>query len=328
MMTRSTRKTAGIAATVTAAIALGAPSALGAQDYPTQPIQATVAFGAGGFADSMGRIFAQGLSDRLGQPIVVQNQGGAGGNIGATRVANEPADGYHMLITTSSIALSQAIYANLEYDLDNDLTVIAVPVSSPEVLAVHPSVPANDLSEFVEWARSVDEVVYGSAGVGSTTHLVATYFLDHLAGLENIVHVPYSGGGPANQAAIGGEIHMVGSSNAVYPFIREGLLTGLAIGSAEEHDAVPGVRTFQDQGFDLEAAAWVAFFMPAGVDDAIVERLNTEVNAMLEDPAFQERLRSAGVQMHARNVEETRAFVTSEIANWQNMVEVVGVEVQ
>lgn len=327
-MTDKIARQGAIAVAVAGAVALAAPVALQAQDYPTQPIQATVAFGAGGFADSIGRIFAQGLSDRLGQPIVVQNQGGAGGNVGATRVSNEPADGYHMLITTSSIALSQAIYANLEYDLHEDLTVIAAPVSSPEVLAVHPSVPANDLNEFVEWAQTVDEVAYGSAGVGSTTHLVSTYFLDHLAGLENIVHVPYSGGGPANQAAIGGEIDMIGSSNAVYPFIREGLLRGLGIASDEEHDAVPGVRTFKDQGFDLSAAAWVAFFMPAGVDEAIVEKLNAEVNAMLDDPAIQDRLREAGVQMHQRDVEGTREFVLTEIDNWQNMVDVVGVEVQ
>ncbi|WP_114965489.1 Bug family tripartite tricarboxylate transporter substrate binding protein [Alkalilacustris brevis] len=327
-MTKKTHRNGAIATAVAGVVALAAPAAVSAQDYPTQPIQATVAFGAGGFADTIGRIFAQGLSDRLGQPIVVQNQGGAGGNVGATRVANEPADGYHMLITTSSIALSQAIYANLEYDLHEDLTVIAAPVTSPEVLAVHPSVPANDLNEFIEWARTVDEVTYGSAGVGSTTHLVSTYFLDHLGGLDNIVHVPYSGGGPANQAAIGGEIDMIGSSNAVYPFIREGLLKGLGIASAEEHDAVPGVRTFRDQGFDLEAAAWVALFMPAGVDDAVIERINTEVNAMLDDPDVQQRLRDAGVQMHSRNVEETRAFVLSEIDNWQNMVDVVGVEVQ
>lgn len=324
-MARISRRTI-LTTTLAAGMALG--TGVQAQSWPTQPIEAVVAFAAGGFADTIGRIVAQGVSERLGQPIVVSNQGGAGGNIAATRISRADADGYTMLITTSSIALSQSIYSSLEYDLMNDLQIIAAFASSPEILAANPSVPANNVAELIDWARAQGEVTFASAGVGSTSHLVADYFLNTLAGV-NAVHVTYSGGGPANQAAISGEVDLVGSSNAAYPFVREGLLKGIAIASLSEHDAVPGVATFDSQGFEgFTGAAWVSFFMPAGVDPAIVERMNAEVNAVLADPATRERLAQAGVQLHQRDVAESRAFLEAEIDNWRTMVAAVGIEVQ
>jgi tripartite-type tricarboxylate transporter receptor subunit TctC len=327
MIGRKTRLGALLASFAMSASLLGSTGAQ-AQDYPDKPINFVVCCAAGGFADSVGRIIAQGLSSRLGQPIVVENVGGGSGNIAAARIANADADGYNILVTTTGIVLSQSIYSNLEYKLAEDLVPIVIPASSPEVLAVHPSVPASNLEEFIAWGKQQKEVSYSSAGVGSGSGITIDYVVKHLTGL-NGVHVAYSGGGPANQAAIQGEVQAVGSSNSVYPFIREGLLKGIAIASEEEHHALPGVKTYAEQGFPgFTSSSWVGLFAPDGTDPKIVQRINDEVNAMLDDPATVELLKKAGVALHKRNVDETAAFVKAESESWANMVKTVGVKVE
>lgn len=291
-----------------------------AQSYPTQPITFVVGFSAGGFADTMGRIIADGVSRELGQPVVVENMGGAGGNIAAARVASAPADGYTVLVTTASFPLHEALGSPREFTLD-DLTPVAIPISSPETLAVHPSVPVSNIAELIEWAGTQDTVTLGHAGVGTGSQVTASYFLNELAGLDNVVEVTYTGGGPANQAAISGEVQMVGSSNSVYPFIREGLLKGLAVASEEEHHAIPGVPTFIEQGYDgFAVSSWVGLVVPAGTDPAIIETLNAAVNATLADEASIERFTEAGAMMHERSVEEVAAFFEQDLALWREMV--------
>lgn len=305
-----------------------AGGAAGAQDYPTQPINVIVGFSAGGFADTNARIFAQHLSERLGQPVTVENQGGAGGNIAAATVANAAADGYTLLATTTSIAVSDSLYDHLEYSLEDDLVAVAIPVSSPETIAAHPDRPSDSLEEFLDYAREQGQVTFASGGVGTASHLVAEYFLTELAGV-NAVHVPYRGGSPANQAAIGGEVDMVTSSNSVYPYINEGLLKGLAIASDERHDAIPDVPTYAEAGFpDFEFASWVGFFAPAGTDPEILEKLNAEINAILEDEAVREQLQGFGVRVHSRSVEESQAFVRTDAENYGRLVETLGVTVE
>jgi tripartite-type tricarboxylate transporter receptor subunit TctC len=299
-----------------------------AQEYPTQPINVIVGFSAGGFADTNARILAQHLGERLGQPVTVENQGGAAGNIAAARVANADPDGYTLLATTTSIAVSDSLYGNLEYSLEDDLVAVAIPVSSPETIAAHPDRPSDSLEAFLDYARERGEVTFASGGVGTASHLVAEYFLKELAGV-NAVHVPYQGGSPANQAAISGEVDMVTSSNSVYPYINEGLLNGLAIASDERHDAIPDVPTYAEAGFaDFEFASWVGFFAPAGTDPAIVERLNAEINAVLDDEAVREQLRGLGVRTHQRSAEESQAFVRADTENYGRMVETLGVTVE
>jgi tripartite-type tricarboxylate transporter receptor subunit TctC len=299
-----------------------------AEDYPSDRINFVVGFSAGGFADTMTRIFAQHLGERLGQTITVENQGGAGGNIAATHVAHAPADGYTVLATTTSIAVSQSLYDDLGYSLEDDLVAVALPVSSPETIAAHPDRPSGSLEEFLDWVRERGEVHFASAGVGSASHLVAEYFFKEMAGV-NAIHVPYRGGSPANQAALAGEVDLVTSSNSVYPFIRDGMLNGLAIASDERHHAVPDVPTYAEQGYEgYEAASWVGFFVPAGTDPAIVEKLNAEINAILEDEAVREQLREAGVRFHTRSVEETQAFVRADVESYARMVEALGVTVE
>lgn len=296
-----------------------------AQDYPNKPVNFIVGFSAGGFADSIGRILAQGISDRLGQPVVVENQGGAAGNIAAARVASSDGDGYTVLVTTASLGLSQSTRKDLPYDIE-DLTAVAIPVSSPETLAAHPSVPANNLADLIEWAKKQPSITLGNAGIGTGSQVTTAYFLTKLAGLTNVKQVGYKGGSKARQAAISGEIQLIGSSNSVYPVIREGLLKGLAVASAERHDAIPDVKTFAEQGYDgFESSSWVGLFVPAGTDAAIQEKLNAAVLDMLKDPETQAKFKQAGVLTHDRDLAASKAFFGKDTKSWSGMVEALGI---
>lgn len=317
-MTRSAKTFAALALGLGLTVSYGTVAL--AQDYPTQPITFVVGFSAGGFADTMGRIIAEGVSRELGQPVVVENQGGAGGDIAAAHVAASEPNGYTVLVTTASFSLSEALQSQREYHV-SDLAPVAVPVSSPETLAAHPSVPATNIAEFIEWAKTQDGVTFGNAGAGTGSQVTMNYFLTQLAGLDNIIDVAYSGGGPANQAAISGEVQLVASSNSVYPFIREGLLTGLGIAAEEEHDAVPGVRTFVDQGYDdFVVSSWVGLFVPAATDSAIQQKLNDAVNAVLADPDAQARFADAGVVIHERDLTDVQRFMQVDMELWREMV--------
>ncbi|MCJ8520945.1 tripartite-type tricarboxylate transporter receptor subunit TctC [Pseudorhizobium tarimense] len=315
------RATSGL---VMLGLTLGLVGPANAQEYPNQPIKFIVGFAAGGFADSMGRVIAQAMSENLGQPVVVENQGGAGGNIAAANIAAAPDDGYTVLVTTAGISLTKALGTKVEYDLA-DLTPVAIPVSSPEVLAANPQVPASNLAELIEWAKAQDKVTLGSAGKGTSSQITTSYFLNEVAGLENVVEVTYQGGGPANQAAIAGEVNLVGSSNSAYPFIREGLLKGLAIADTTRHDAIPDVGTFKEQGFDgVIASSWVGLFVPASTNSEIVETLNAAVNKALDEPNVIKSFQMAGVKTEKRDVAETKAFFEEDIASWSKMASAVG----
>jgi len=294
------------------------------QEYPTQPITFVVGFSAGGFADTMGRIIAQGVSDRLGQPVVVENKGGASGNIAAASVAASNADGYTVLVTTSSLGLSQSLGKALEYSID-DLTAVAIPVSSAETLAAHPSVPATNIKELLAWAKEQDSVTLGNAGVGTGSQVAMSYFLTKVAGLNNLLEVGYRGGSKARQAAIAGEVQLIGSSNSVYPVIREGLLKGIAVAAAQPIDALPDTKTFVQQGYkDFVVSSWVGLFVPAGTDAAIQEALNAAVNDMLKDPDAIAKFNKAGVMTDTRSLADTKTFFTEDTAGWANMISALG----
>ena len=304
-------------------LAVSHASLASAQPYPQQPITFVVGFSAGGFADSMGRIIAENLSRELGQPVVIENVGGAGGDIAAARVASSPADGYTVLVTTASYALSEAQDSPREYSI-NDLVPVAIPVSSPETLAAHPSVPATNLAEFIAWAKTQEAVTFGHAGAGTGSQVSASYFLTKMAGLDNIIEVTYSGGGPANQAAISGEVQLVGSSNSVYPFIREGLLTGLGVASEERTPALPGVATYVEQGYsDFVVSSWVGLLVPAGTDPQVVETLNAAVNKVMADETAKSHFADAGAIVSVRDVSEVQDFFQQDLNRWREMTNAV-----
>ncbi len=324
IMFRELRNTALGAALAIGFVALSTVSA-STQDYPTKPINFVVGFSAGGFADSMGRILAQGISERLGQPVVVENKGGGSGNIAAASVAASDADGYTVLVTTASLGLSQSTRNDLEYKI-SDLTAVAIPVASAETLAAHPSVPATNLAELIAWAKTQDTVTLGNAGVGTGSQVTTAYFLTKLAGLDNLVEVGYKGGSNARQAAISGEVQLIGSSNSVYPVIREGLLNGIAIASDKPNPAVPGVATYEEQGYKgFLASSWVGLFVPAGTDAAVQEALNAAVNDMLDDPAVLARFEEAGVTVEKRDLAASAAYFVQDADSWTKMVTALGI---
>src|SRR5215831_7633899 len=257
-----------------------APAA--AQTYPSQNINVVVAFAAGGIADVVGRLVGQKTGERLGRTVVIENRGGAGGNLGARAVAQAAPDGHTLLATTSAIAVNDSASRNKGYATE-DLRPVAFVAISPDVIAVHPSNPAKDLREFVANARE-NSFTYGSAGVGTGPHIGAEYFFREVAKMKSL-HVPFTGGAPAVQAAIGNHVDaVVLTLPTVVPPITQGQLRGIGLASATRNVAVPNVPTYAEMGFpNVYSGSWVGFFAPAKTPDAVVAKLNAEINAIMRE---------------------------------------------
>jgi tripartite-type tricarboxylate transporter receptor subunit TctC len=294
-----------------------------AQPYPAQNITFQVAFAAGGIADVIARLVGQQLSERLKHTVVVENRGGAGGNIAAKLVSGSAPDGYTILATTSGLAVNETASKNKGFSV-NDLRPIAIVAISQDVLAVYPANPAKDLKEFIAagWQK---EFTYGSAGVGSGPHIGAEYFFREVAKVK-AVHVPFTGGAPAVQSAIGGHIDaIVLTLPTVVPPITQGLLRGLGVAGPTRNGSIPDVPTYGEMGFpNVYSGSWVGFFAPAKTADAIVGRLNGEINAIMKDPDVLAKLKTIGFDAMIRTPPETLAYFNSEVANWARMVTAVG----
>jgi tripartite-type tricarboxylate transporter receptor subunit TctC len=297
-----------------------------AQTYPSQNISLIVPFAAGGIADVVGRLVGQKTGERLGRTVVVENRGGAGGNLGARAVAQAAPDGYTLLATTSAIAVNDSASRNKGYATE-DLRPVAFVAISPDVIAVHPSNPAKDLREFVANARE-NSFTYGSAGVGTGPHIGAEYFFREVAKVKS-VHVPFTGGAPAVQATVGNHVDaLVLTLPTVTPQIMQGTLRGLGLASATRNAAVPNVPTYGEMGFpNVYSGSWVAFFAPAKTPDAIVGRLNAEINAAMKDAEVLEKLKAIGFDPIVKDLAATSEYFRDEIANWGKMVKAVGITV-
>jgi tripartite-type tricarboxylate transporter receptor subunit TctC len=303
----------------------GMPAAL-AQTYPSQNISLIVPFAAGGIADVVGRLVGQKTGERLGRTVVVENRGGAGGNLGARAVAQAAPDGYTLLATTSAIAVNDTASRNKGYATE-DLRPVAFVAISPDVIAVHPSNPAKDLREFIADAKK-ESFTYGSAGVGTGPHIGAEYFFREVAKVKSL-HVPFTGGAPAVQATVGNHVDaVVLTLPTVTPQIIQGALRGLGLASATRNAAVPHVPTYGEMGFpNVYSGSWVAFFAPAKTPDAIVEKLNVEINAAMKDAEVLEKLKAIGFDPIVKDLAATNAYFKDEIANWGKMVKAVGITV-
>jgi len=294
-----------------------------AQTYPTQNVTFQVAFAAGGIADVIARLIGLKLSDRLRQTVVVENRGGAGGNIAAKLVSGAAPDGYTLLVTTTSLAVNETASKNKGFSVD-DLRPIAIVAISPDVLAVYPGNPAKDLKEFIANGRQ-KSFNYGSAGVGTGPHIGAEYFFHEVAKVK-AVHVPFTGGAPAVQSAIGGHIDaIVLTLPTVVPPITQGLLRGLGLASPTRNSAVPNVPTYGEMGFpNVYSGSWVGFFAPAKTPDAVVAKLNSEINEVMKDAAVLAKLKSIGFDPVVKTHAETVDYFKSEVTNWGKMVNAVG----
>jgi tripartite-type tricarboxylate transporter receptor subunit TctC len=300
--------------------------AQGAAQYPSKRINLVVGFAAGGFADTLARAVGQKLQEKWGQPVTVDNRAGAGGNTAAKFVASAAPDGHTILVTTTAIAINETLYKQRDYQL-NELTAIAMPASSAESLAVHPSKPAGNLKEFLEWAKD-REITFGTAGVGSGSHLAAEYFFKVLAKVK-ANHVPFRGGALSVQAAVGNQIDAVASSFGSAPQVTEGKLKGLAVAGTERSVSMPQVPTYAESGFPgFVAESWVGFFVPSKTDPAIVEKLNAAINEIISEGPGKQQLTELGYQLKARSVADSNKYLASEVENWGTMVKAVGVTIE
>ena len=295
-----------------------------AQDYPTRNITVVVAFAAGGFADGIARLIGQKVSERLGQTVVVENRGGAGGNIAAKLVAGAAPDGYTLLVTTTGLAINETLTKNKGFAA-SDLKAVAIVGSTPEVLTVHPSNPAKTLPELIKAAQG-KSVSFGTAGVGTGSHIAAEYFFKAL-GKVQAVHVPFQGGAPAINAAVGNHVELLAASLAggLAPQINSGALKGLAVASEQRVSIIPNVPTYAEGGYPgFFAASWVGFFAPAQTNAAVLTKLNAAVNEALKEPDVQQRLTALGVVSSATPQPQADAYFRAETEKWGKMVNSIG----
>jgi len=310
-----------------AVLALAGPTA--AQDYPSRPITMIIPFAAGGPTDVLGRVVAARMSEVLGQQVVVENVGGAGGMTGSARVAQSPPDGYTFVLgTVGTHAQGQTLYKKPLYNAATDFTPVALIAEVPIVLIARKDFPASNLKEFVEYAKkNQDKMTFGSAGAGSATHL-GCVVLNTAMG-TNITHVPYRGTGPAMQDLQGGRIDFLCEIvSTAKPQIDGGTVKPIAIMTKERSPALPNVATAAEQGVsNVEAYTWNAIFLPKGAPEAVVKKLHDAALAAMHTPTVKDRLGSLGAMI----VSDDRAtpqylagFVKSEIEKWAAPIKASG----
>jgi len=320
-----TRRRSLALAACLAAATLASPAAL-AQAYPAKPITMVVPFPPGGPTDMVARLLAQKMSEQMGQSVVVDNKPGANGNIGGLQVSRAAADGYTLLYNTSSITLSPALYKSMQYDVLRDLAPVALTAVVPLALVVNPAVPANNVQEFVAYAKAhPGKLSYGSAGNGNVTHLAAYQFVK-AQGID-ATHVPYRGSAPADVDLVAGQIQfMTDTINSVMAFVKDRRMKLLAVTTGKRMSLFPDVPTLAETvmpGF--EAGAWQGLMVPAGTPAAVVQRLNAEVNKALQNPELREKLAVQGAEPLGSTVDEYGAYLRKELARWAGVVKATGV---
>jgi len=299
-----------------------------ADDYPHRPIRLIVPYPPGGGTDIVGRVLGEKLGASLGQPIVIDNRGGAGGVLGTEFVAKAAPDGYTLLLVPTSHVINPSIYVKLPYDTAKDFAPITMVASVAILMAVNPSVPADTVRGFVEAAKARPKAIanYGSAGVGTVFHLTGQLF-NQLSGLA-LQHVPYRGGGPTVTALLAGEVPLAFETMlSLQPHVRAGTLRALAITSARHSSAMPEIPTTAEAGFpQLVADNSYALFAPAGTPAPILTRLHDAVVAALALPDVRDRLREQGAEVVGNSSAELAAYVTAEISKWAALARQAGVK--
>jgi len=297
-----------------------------AQSYPAKPLRLILPFPPGGPSDIQGRALADQLSKQLGVNVVPDNRPGVGGNFGLEIASQSPADGYSIVLSSPTVAISPSLYKQLNYNADKDLTPVARLTTIENVVVVHPSVPAKSLKGFVALARNFSgKLNYGSGGAGTTNHL-ANEMLQSIAKIK-MVHVPYKGATRAALALISGEVdEVVVSVPSVMPYIQSGKLRPLAVLSTERVAQLPDVPTAIESGFkDFTISIWYGMFAPAGTPKAAINRLNSEIRKALNAPALRDRLVRLGIQPWPGSPQELAAHVASEKARFAALIRAAGI---
>jgi tripartite-type tricarboxylate transporter receptor subunit TctC len=315
--------------------AIGATLTFGAaqaQNFPNHPMVMIIPFAAGGPQDVLGRIIGARMSELLGQQVIIENVGGAGGMTGSIRVAKAAPDGYTMVLgSVGTHAQNQTLYKQPLYDAATDFTPVALIAETPIALITRKDLPPNNLKEFVAYAKANQaSMKYGSAGAGSATHL-GCVVLNYVIGVD-IVHVPYRGTGPAMQDLAGGRIdYLCDIIATAKPQIDSGTVKGIAIMTKERAEVLPNLPTTLEQGTDVQAYTWSAVFLPKGTPDDVVKKLNTAIVGAMHTPAVRDRMGSLGAVL----VSDDRAtpqylgqFVKSEITKWAAPIKASGVSIE
>ncbi|MBM3367025.1 MAG: tripartite tricarboxylate transporter substrate binding protein [Betaproteobacteria bacterium] len=308
-------------------LALAAPVAL-AQAWPSKPVRVMVPFPPGGSTDIVARIVAQKLGERLGQPMVIENRGGAGGALGTAQVAKAAPDGYSLTVaTTSTHVVAPSVYARLDYDPVKDFTPVGLMAVTSYLLVIHPSVPAKNLQEFVALAKAKPgQFNYASAGVGSTTHL-SMEMLKSVSGTF-MLHIPYNGNGPAGAATVGGQVEaLFGSLPALLGHARGGRVRPIAVGTLKRSPSLPEVPTVAESGYPgFDASLWLALMGPAGLPQAVVDRLNRDLVAVVTAADTRSALDKAGAEPLTGTPAELAAMVRDGVPKYAKIVKTAGVK--
>jgi len=311
-----------------AALIILAAGNAGADPYPTNKITIVVAFAPGGVADTLARLIAQGLSERLHQSVVVENRGGAGGNIAAADVARAAPDGYTLLATTTALAINQTLFADKPFAA-SDFKTVAIAASSPEALVTSPSNPSNNLSDFIKTMNG-KTINLAIPGVGTGSDIEAEYFFKFLAKAPVQV-IPFQGGAPAINATIGNQVDLMATTlgGGAAAQIAGGKLKGLGIAADKRAPVTPNVPTYAEQGFPgFTAASWVGFFTPAKTDPQIVVTLNAAMNDIVKSPDVTKKLADMGFDPITGSPAEADAMFATEIKKWGAMVTALGLSIK
>ena len=311
-----------------ATLPLLARPAFGQGAWPTRPIRLVVPFAPGGTTDVVGRIVAERLGARLGQPVVVENRPGAGATLGAQQVARAEADGHVLLVSSStSHGVSPALYPNIPYDAMRDFTHIAMIARSPSVLLVNPASPVRSFADFAAAARAAGEVRFAVAGIGTSSHLAGVRLAMALG--VRTESIPYRGAGPALTDLIGGVVPaMLDSLPSCGPHVRAGALRALALSGTERAEGFADLPTLRESGLDVVSYAWFGISGPAGLPAPVTERLSREIRAVLTDPATRARLEELGGAPPDTTPESYTAFVRDELAAFAPLVRAAGLRPQ
>jgi tripartite-type tricarboxylate transporter receptor subunit TctC len=297
--------------------------------WPAKPVRFVVPFPAGGSTDIVARLLAEKLAQGLGQAFVIDNRGGAGGTTGSDVVAKAPADGYTMLIATSSThAIAASLYAKLPYDAVRDFEPVSLIGTATIMLVTHPSVGVKTVKELIALARAKPALLtFASSGNGGVSHLTGEYFKAQ-AGIE-MQHIPYKGDTPMLADLVGGRVSLAfGTAVAFLPYVQNGKLTAIAVTNARPSPVAPGLPTVADAGLaGFEALQWFGILLPAGTPRDIVTRLNAEINRALRLPEVRERLQSLGIDVAANSPADFAAFMRAETAKWSRIVKDSGAKI-
>jgi tripartite-type tricarboxylate transporter receptor subunit TctC len=318
------------ALSLAATLAILASQAAAADAYPARAIRFVVAFPPGGGTDIIARSIAQKLAERLAQQVVVDNRPGAGGNIGTDIVAKSAPDGYTLLMGSAGpLAINASLFGKMPFDPIKDLAPVTLAASTPNVLVVHPSLPAATVKELIALARAKPgEINFASSGHGTPAHLAGELF-NSMAGVK-MVHVPYKGAAPALADLLGGQVQLMFSTMPpALPHVKDGKLRALAVTSAKRSPATPALPTVDEIALPgFEANTWHGVVAPAGTPAAIVARLNREIVAILHMPEVVERLSGQGAEALGSTPEEFAAYIRSETIKWAKVVKESGAKAE